>query len=95
MKIAGTIRSRLEEALSPIRLEVIDESHLHAGHVGAKPDGETHFRVTAVSQIFEGQTRIGRQRYVYGLLADLLEGPVHALSLNLSAPDEIKDKASR
>jgi BolA protein len=88
MTISDTIHRRLVEALSPIHLEVIDESHLHAGHSGTRPEGETHFRVVAVSSVFDGQSRIGRQRQVYALLNDLLEGPVHALSLALSSPED-------
>lgn len=86
MSVAETIRSRLEEPLAPTHLDVVDESHLHAGHTGARPEGETHFRVTVVSEAFKGKSRVQNQRQVYGLLSDLLEGPVHALSLKLSAP---------
>ncbi|NQV22590.1 MAG: BolA family transcriptional regulator [Rhodospirillales bacterium] len=88
MTIAETIRIRLEDAFSPNVLEVIDESHLHSGHAGARPEGETHFRVTVVSETFKGENRVERQRSVYRVLSDLLEGPIHALSLKLSAPDE-------
>ena len=91
MTITDTIHNRLNAALSPVHLEVIDESHLHAGHAGAKPEGETHFRVIAISRSFQDQTRVTRQRLVYELLTDLLEGPVHALSLTLSSPSENKD----
>ena len=90
MTIADTIRGRLEEALSPIHLEVIDQSQLHDGHAGSRPEGETHFQVTVVSKAFENQGRVERQRQVYELLTDLLEGSIHALSLNLSSPEEIK-----
>lgn len=88
MSVAETIRSRLEDALSPTHLEVVDESHLHAGHAGARAEGETHFRVTATSTEFRGKNRVQCQRQVYNCLTDLLEGPIHALSLKLSAPED-------
>ena len=87
MSVAEMIKQKLTSALAPTHLEVIDESHLHAGHVGARPEGETHFRVTVVSRDFAGQTRIQTQRHVHRILADELAGPVHALSVNASAPD--------
>ena len=88
MSVAETIHSRLEDALSPTHLEVVDESHLHAGHAGARAEGETHFRVTATSAVFQGKNRVQRQRQVYSCLTDLIEGPIHALSLKLSAPED-------
>lgn len=88
MTVAEIIRERLEAAISPLELEIVDESHLHSGHAGARPEGETHFRVTAVSDKFAGASRVERQRLVYGVLSDLIDGPIHALSLKLSAPDE-------
>lgn len=92
MTVAETIRARLEAEISPIELDIVDESHLHSGHAGARPEGETHFRVTAVSDKFTGTTRVERQRLVYGVLSDLIEGPIHALSLKLSAPNESDGK---
>jgi BolA protein len=88
MKVADTIRRKLTEALQPTQLHVEDDSHRHAGHVGARPEGETHFSVTAVSSVFVGMSRIDRQRRVYQILQDELRGPVHALALNLKAPGE-------
>jgi BolA protein len=85
MSVAETIKHKLKAALSPTHLEVIDESHLHAGHVGARPEGETHFRVVIVSPDFEGVSRIDNQRKVHRLLSDELAGPVHALSVRASA----------
>ena len=69
---------------APSDLEVIDESDLHAGHSGAKPGGETHFRVRMTSKSFVGMSRIDRQRAVHKALKNELEERVHALSLNLS-----------
>lgn len=82
MTVAETIETKLRAALSPESLTIVDESHLHAGHVGARPEGETHFRVEIVSAAFAGKTRIERQRIVYNLLRDELAGPVHALSIS-------------
>ena len=88
MRIADTIRINLTERFAPTRLEISDESHRHAGHVGARPDGETHFSVTIVSAAFMGQSRVARQRLVYQTLAEELATRVHALSLTTLAPDE-------
>jgi len=88
MSVADTIRTKLTERFAPTRLEISDESHRHAGHAGARPDGETHFAVTIVSAAFMGQGRVARQRLVYETLAEELATRVHALSLTTLAPDE-------
>ena len=88
MSVAATIRQRLEQALRPTRLEIVDESHRHAGHAGARPEGETHFAVTIVSAGFTGLGRVARQRLVYQILADELATRVHALALTTLAPGE-------
>jgi BolA protein len=88
MTVAQTIHEKLTEALAPTALEVIDESHKHAGHRGARPEGETHFHVIVASEKFDGMMRVARQRLVYGILADELAGPVHALSLETRTPAE-------
>jgi BolA protein len=90
MSVAETIREKLTARFAPARLEIEDESHRHAGHAGARPEGETHFSVTLVSAVFIGQTRVSRQRLVYQTLADELATRVHALSLTTLAPDEDK-----
>ena len=77
-----------EEEAVPLQLEIEDESHRHAGHVGARPEGETHFSVTITSAAFAGETRVSRQRLVYQTLAEELATRVHALSLTTLAPDE-------
>jgi len=77
---------RLEERFSPVRLEVIDESHLHAGHVGARPEGETHFRVLIEAETFRDRSRVERHRMVNEALAEELAGPVHALAIKAEAP---------
>lgn len=81
MRVADSIRAKLTDAFAPVRLDIIDESHQHAGHAGARPGGESHFAVEIVSDAFAGQSRVARQRLVYGALADELAGPVHALRL--------------
>jgi BolA family transcriptional regulator, general stress-responsive regulator len=86
--VAATIRQKLTERLAPSRIEIIDESHRHAGHAGARPEGETHFAVTIISPAFAGMSRVARQRLVYQTLADELATRVHALSLKTLAPGE-------
>ena len=87
----GQVRDRIEEKLrsqfTPAALEVIDESHLHAGHVGARPEGETHFRVKIAADAFRGQSRLASHRMVNEALAEELSGPVHALAITASAPE--------
>ncbi|MEE9140586.1 MAG: BolA family protein [Alphaproteobacteria bacterium] len=82
------MKEKLAAAFSPVRLEVVDESHKHAGHAGARPEGETHFRIEIVSVAFEGKSRLVRQRMVHEVLAQELAGPVHALSLRTLTPAE-------
>ena len=82
------IERRLKAAFAPARLAVIDQSAQHAGHAGARPEGETHFLVEVVSEAFAGQNRVARQRAVHEALADLLAGRVHALSLRTRTPNE-------
>jgi BolA family transcriptional regulator, general stress-responsive regulator len=86
--VAATIREKLTQRFTPVRLEIVDESHRHAGHMGARPEGETHFNVTIVSAAFAGLSRVARQRLVYQTLADELATRIHALSLTTLAPDE-------
>ena len=88
MQVAQTIQRILTESFAPQRLAVIDDSHRHAGHAGARPEGETHFSVDIVSASFTGKSRVERQRLVYGALADLLRERVHALALKTLTPEE-------
>lgn len=88
MRVADRIERKLRDAFAPTRLRVIDESHLHVGHAGARPEGETHFRVEIASAAFEGASRVVRQRRVYEVLAEELRGPVHALALLTRTPTE-------
>jgi len=88
MLVAEKIRLKLEKAFAPETLEVRDESHLHSGHSGAPEGGESHFRVVLVSKVFEGQSRVARQRAINAILKDELAGPVHALAMKTLTPAE-------
>lgn len=81
---AEQLRARLAERLSPSRLEVIDESAAHAGHMGANAEGHgSHFRVRIASPRFEGLSRVARHRLVYDALQDFIDSGVHALAIDL------------
>ena len=82
------IRHRLSDALAPEMLEIEDESHLHAGHAGAR-DGRGHFRVTIVSPRFAGLSRIARHRLVFAALDELMQTDIHALTLQAFSPEEL------
>lgn len=88
MTVADTLREKLTAALQPSRLAIIDDSHKHAGHAGARPGGESHFTVEIVSPLFAGKSRVERQRLVYAALAAELREQVHALALRTLAPGE-------
>jgi BolA protein len=87
-----TRTQRIEQALGaafpPARIAVSDDSHKHAGHGGARPEGETHFSVLVVSPAFEGQSRVARSRAAHEALATEFAGGLHALSLKLLTPAE-------
>ncbi|MBO0740458.1 MAG: BolA family transcriptional regulator [Hyphomicrobiaceae bacterium] len=88
MTVTATIKAKLTEAFRPLRLEVMNESHLHAGHRGSPGTGESHFRVRIVAPAFAGKTRLERHRLVHEALAAELKGKVHALALEIHAPSE-------
>ena len=79
------IRARLSEALSPVSLEIEDESHLHAGHAGARGGGG-HFVVHITAAAFEGKAPLARHRLVYDALGDMMQKEIHALSIKASTP---------
>jgi BolA family transcriptional regulator, general stress-responsive regulator len=85
--IGTRIKTKLERAFSPSSLELIDESHLHAGHAGTHPDGESHFRVRIVSREFSGKSRVDRHRMINAVLAEELKAHVHALAIHASPPE--------
>jgi BolA protein len=84
--VGQTITKKLRDHFAPAALEVIDESHHHAGHAGARPDGESHFRVVIVAQAFRGKSRVDQHRMVNAALAEELKERVHALAIQASAP---------
>lgn len=86
--VADRIRSKLDQAFAPTRLDIQDDSAKHSGHSGAREGGESHFSVVIVSEAFKGQSRVARQRQVNAVLAEELKGPVHALSLQTLTPEE-------
>ena len=84
---AAWLRNALQAGFAPAHLEVEDESHLHAGHAGARGGGG-HFRALIVSAAFRGQSQVARQRAVYAHLGDAMRGAIHALALRTLTPDE-------
>jgi BolA protein len=86
--VADRLKAKLEAAFRPQALQIVDDSHRHKGHAGARPEGESHFTVTIVADAFAGLGRVERQRRVYAALAEELSGPVHALALKALAPEE-------
>jgi BolA protein len=89
MSVESTIRQKLAAQFAPTTLEVVNESHFHAGHAGSPGTGESHFRVSIVSVAFAGKSRIERHRLVNAALAEQLEGGVHALAIKAHAPGEV------
>ena len=83
----AAIRAALEAALAPVALEVVDESHKHAGHAGAR-DGRGHFAVSIVSDAVAGLAPLARHRKVYAALGDLMTTDIHALSIHARTPEE-------
>lgn len=79
------IRDILTEVFSPSALDVIDDSHKHAGHAGARPEGETHYTIKIVSSEFEGQSRVATQRAILAALKPEFETGLHALSIKASS----------
>jgi BolA protein len=82
---ADRITRRLTEAFAPSDLKVVDESHLHKGHAGHRPGGESHFRVKIAAAAFQGKSRVAAHRMVYEALADEIAGGVHALAIEAKA----------
>ena len=83
----ATIRSRLEAALKPDEIEIVDDSHEHAGHAGAR-DGRGHFSVRIVSRQFAGKKTLERHRLVYAALGTLMQTDIHALAVSALTPEE-------
>ena len=89
MNVAAKIREQLA-ALEPVSLDLIDESAQHAGHAGAAPGGQTHWRLSIVSPRFAGQPTLARHRMVYQALGGLMQHPIHALAITARSPEEQK-----
>ncbi len=81
------ITRSLTEAFHPERLEVVDESHLHKGHAGARPGGESHFRVRIVSPAFRGMTRLAMHRAINAVLQPEIDAGLHALAIDAKASE--------
>ena len=91
MNVAARIREQLA-ALEPVSLDLVDESAKHAGHAGAAPGGQTHWRLSIVSPRFAGQPTVARHRMVYEALGGLMQHPIHALAISARSPEELKGK---
>jgi BolA family transcriptional regulator, general stress-responsive regulator len=88
MSAEASIREKLMVALQPVRLDVINESHMHAGHRSSPGTGESHFRVLIVADAFAGKSRVDRHRLVNDALKGDVGGKIHALALSTYAPGE-------
>ena len=88
MSVQDAIKSKLTNGLSPAHLVVEDQSHHHAGHAGHNSSGESHFHIEIVSAAFAGKSRVDRHRMVNTLLAEELDGPIHALTLSTRTPED-------
>ena len=86
--LRGWMEAKLRAELVPAHLDVIDESHLHAGHSGARPGGETHYRLDIVASAFEGKSRVDRHRLVNALMEEAFNRGLHALALRARTPAE-------
>ena len=82
------IKQRINESLSPERLEIVDDSQAHAGHAGARESGGGHFSVLIVSQLFDGRNLVQRHQRVYQSLGELMQNEIHALRINALTPEE-------
>jgi BolA protein len=88
MSLESQMREKLMVALRPSRLDLVNESHLHAGHRSSPGTGESHFRVLIVSEAFAGKTRVERHRMINEIVGEELKGGVHALAIKACAPGE-------
>jgi stress-induced morphogen len=88
MTVEDSIREKLTQAFAPVALEVVNDSHRHAGHASSPGTGESHFSIKVVSAAFAGKSRVERHRMVNAALAAELAGPVHALAITALAPGE-------
>ena len=89
MSVEQAIRDKLRQAFTPDALDVVNESHRHAGHAGSPGTGESHFAVKVVSPAFTGKSRLERHRMVNEALAEELSGPIHALAITALSPEDV------
>lgn len=87
MRIAD-VEHRIRQAIQPESLLMLDLSHLHKGHAGDRPYGQSHYHAIIKASAFAGQSRVARQRMVFAALGSIVDNEVHALSMELRAPDE-------
>jgi len=87
------IEATLSRAFAPLLMSVVDDSRLHAGHLGARPEGETHYSVLLISERFRGLSRVVRHRLVMEALSGEFAAGLHALSLTLRTPEEHRPAA--
>ena len=92
---ADRIAEVLRRALEATHVEVQDESHLHAGHAGAKESGGGHFRAVIVSERFDGLSRVAAQRVVFAALGELMQGEIHAFAMTTYTPSSWEERAVR
>ena len=88
MTVENSIREKLTRAFAPEALDVVNDSHHHAGHAGSPGGGESHFSIKVVSAAFDGKSRVERHRMVNEVLAEELAGKVHALAITALSPEE-------
>jgi BolA protein len=86
MTVADRIRAKLTEAFHPVAVNVVDESHLHKGHAGHRPEGETHFRINIIAESFRGKTRVEAHRMIYEAVKTEIAEGLHALAIDAKAP---------
>lgn len=88
MSVEDQIIEKLTRAFAPVSLDVVNESHHHAGHAGSPGTGESHFRIKVVSEAFAGKSRLERHRMVNDVLAEELAGRIHALAVTALTPED-------
>jgi stress-induced morphogen len=88
MRAEDSITQKLRQAFAPVALEVVNDSHRHAGHAGSPGSGESHFSIEVVSDRFAGKSRVERHRMVNEVLAEELKGRIHALAIKALTPEE-------
>lgn len=90
----ATIRKRLQDALAPQQLEIMDESHKHVGHAGAASGGG-HFDALIVSEAFVGKRLLQRHRMVYAALGEMMNREIHAFSMRCKTPEELGEETGQ